>query len=136
MSLKLHVSSFNTQHLTVTNIFHMEKNQWQRRLWRLRTLLRFNCGLLTGLLSANTLPSDTCSSAARFTIAKEFEGQRARGDNHHLRLCEQAHRIPTDGTLTGNEEALDLGSFSMSMGTTRIGVKNPNSDTIEQQHAG
>lgn len=64
---------------------------------------------------------------------KEFEGQRARGDTITYDFANKLTGIPTDGTLTGNEEALDLGSFSMSMGTTRIGVKNPNSDTIEQQ---
>lgn len=37
------------------------------------------------------------------------------------------------GTLDGNEEALDLTNFTMIINVTRLGVLNPNDDTIEQQ---
>ena len=36
------------------------------------------------------------------------------------------------GTLTGNEESLDLDSFSMKWNVARHAVANPNDDTIEQ----
>lgn len=67
--------------------------------------------------------------------AKDFEGQRARGDNITYDYTNKLTGIPVGegGTLDGNEEALDLGSFSMAINVTRIGVLNPNDDTIEQQ---
>ncbi|MES1986722.1 MAG: DUF4043 family protein [Pseudomonadota bacterium] len=37
------------------------------------------------------------------------------------------------GTLVGNEEALNLSSYAMTIGMFRHGVNNPNTDTIEQQ---
>ncbi len=67
--------------------------------------------------------------------ANEFEGQRGRGDNITYDYTNKLTGIPIGegGTLDGNEEALDLGSFSMAINVTRIGVLNPNDDTIEQQ---
>jgi len=67
--------------------------------------------------------------------AKEFEGQKARGDQITYDYTNKLTGIPVGegGTLDGNEEALDLGSFTMSINITRIGVLNPNDDTIEQQ---
>lgn len=67
--------------------------------------------------------------------AKEFEGTRGRGDNITYDYTNKLTGIPVGegGTLDGNEEALDLGSFSMAINVTRIGVLNPNDDTIEQQ---
>lgn len=65
----------------------------------------------------------------------EFRGQRARGDQVTYDYTQKLTGIPIGegGTLDGNEEALDLGSFTMAMNVTRIGVLNPNDDTIEQQ---
>lgn len=65
----------------------------------------------------------------------EFKGQRARGDQITYDYTNKLTGIPIGegGTLDGNEEALDLGSFTMAMNVTRIGVLNPNDDTIEQQ---
>lgn len=65
----------------------------------------------------------------------EFKGQRARGDSITYDYTNKLTGIPIGegGTLDGNEEALDLGSFTMAMNVTRIGVLNPNDDTIEQQ---
>ena len=67
--------------------------------------------------------------------ANEFEGQRARGDQITYDYTNKLTGIPIGegGTLDGNEEALDLGSFTMAINVTRIGVLNPNDDTIEQQ---
>src|ERR1700761_4062848 len=67
--------------------------------------------------------------------ADEFLGQKARGDNITYDYTNQLTGIPVGegGTLDGNEEALNLGFFSMAINVTRIGVLNPNDDTIEQQ---
>lgn len=67
--------------------------------------------------------------------AKEFEGGRARGDEITYDYTGKLTGIPIGegGTLDGNEEALDLGNFKMAINITRIGVLNPNDDTIEQQ---
>lgn len=66
---------------------------------------------------------------------EEFKGQRARGDNITYDYTNKLTGIPVGegGTLDGNEEALNLGYFSMAINVTRIGVLNPNDDTIEQQ---
>lgn len=68
-------------------------------------------------------------------FVEEFLGQRARGDAITYDYTNKLTGIPIGegGTLNGNEEALNLGYFSMSMNVTRIGVLNPNDDTIEQQ---
>lgn len=68
-------------------------------------------------------------------FAEEFMGQRARGDEITYDYTGKLTGIPIGegGTLDGNEEALDLGSYTMAMNTTRVGVLNPNEDTIEQQ---
>jgi len=65
----------------------------------------------------------------------EFKGQRAKGDQITYDYVNKLTGVPVGegGTLDGNEEALDLGSFTMAMNITRIGVLNPNDDTIEQQ---
>jgi len=67
--------------------------------------------------------------------AEELEGQRARGDQITYDYTGKLTGIPIGegGTLDGNEEALDLGYFTMAINITRIGVLNPNDDTIEQQ---
>lgn len=67
--------------------------------------------------------------------AEEFLGQRARGDEITYDYTNKLTGIPVGegGTLDGNEEALNLGYFSMAINVTRIGVLNPNDDTIEQQ---
>jgi len=68
-------------------------------------------------------------------FVEEFMGQKARGDQVTYDYTNKLTGIPIGegGTLDGNEEALDLGSFTMAMNVTRIGVLNPNDDTIEQQ---
>jgi hypothetical protein len=67
--------------------------------------------------------------------AEEFLGQRARGDQITYDYTNKLTGVPVGegGTLDGNEEALDLGYFSMAINVTRVGVLNPNDDTIEQQ---
>lgn len=66
---------------------------------------------------------------------EEFLGGRARGDQITYDYTNKLTGIPIGegGTLDGNEEALNLGSYSLAMNTTRVGVLNPNEDTIEQQ---
>lgn len=67
--------------------------------------------------------------------AEEFLGQKARGDQITYDYTNKLTGLPVGegGTLDGNEEALNLGYFSMAINVTRIGVLNPNDDTIEQQ---
>lgn len=67
--------------------------------------------------------------------AEEFLGQKARGDTITYDYTNKLTGIPVGegGTLDGNEEALNLGYFAMAINVTRIGVLNPNDDTIEQQ---
>lgn len=68
-------------------------------------------------------------------FADEFIGRDARGDNLTYDYTNKLTGIPVGegGTLDGNEEALNLGSYTIAMNTTRIGVLNPNDDTTEQQ---
>jgi len=68
-------------------------------------------------------------------FVEDFLGARARGDTITYDYTNKLTGIPVGegGTLDGNEEALNLGYFSMSMNVVRIGVLNPNDDTIEQQ---
>lgn len=67
--------------------------------------------------------------------AEEFKGQKSRGDQITYNYANSLTKVPVGegGTLDGNEEALNLGSFTMAINVTRIGVLNPNDDTIEQQ---
>lgn len=65
---------------------------------------------------------------------KEFEGRDTKGQT--LRYTYVGKLMQTGlgegSTLAGNEEALNIGYFDMSVGMTRIGVLNPNDmDTIE-----
>jgi hypothetical protein len=64
-----------------------------------------------------------------------FEGSDRRGDEFTVDYTNKLTGIPVGegGTLDGNEEALNLGNFKMAINVTRVGVLNPNSDTIEQQ---
>lgn len=106
----------------------------------------------TGMTSANALtrklwatedwvnPGQRVAFGHMFTrgavhYAEEFEGQRGRGDQITYDYTNKLTGMPIGegGTLDGNEEALNLGSFSMAINVTRIGVLNPNDDTIEQQ---
>ena len=66
---------------------------------------------------------------------EDFLGQKARGDSITYDYTNKLTGIPIGegGTLDGNEEALNLGFFTMAMNVCRIGVLNPNDDTIEQQ---
>lgn len=68
-------------------------------------------------------------------FVEDFLGQKARGDNITYDYTNKLTGIPQGegGTMNGNEEALNFGSFSLAMNVTRIGVLNPNDDTIEQQ---
>lgn len=66
---------------------------------------------------------------------EELMGRDAKGDQTTFPYTSKLTDIPLGegGTLDGNEEALDLNSHAMVMNVSRLGVLNPNSDTIEQQ---
>jgi len=66
---------------------------------------------------------------------EELLGGKAKGDAVTFAYAGKLTNIPIGegGTLDGNEEQLDLQSHSMAMNVSRIGVLNPNDDTIEQQ---
>lgn len=65
----------------------------------------------------------------------DFEGMNKKGDQITYDYIGKLTGFPVGegGTLDGNEEALDMGSYTMAINVTRIGVLNPNDDTIEQQ---
>lgn len=66
---------------------------------------------------------------------EQLMGAKATGDAITFPYVGKLTGIPIGegGTADGNEEALDLTSFSMAMNVSRIPVLNPNNDTIEQQ---
>lgn len=66
---------------------------------------------------------------------EELLGGKAKGDSVTFAYAGKLTNIPVGegGTLDGNEEQLDLTNHSMAMNVSRIGVLNPNDDTIEQQ---
>lgn len=76
-----------------------------------------------------------CFKRGSVFFAEEFLGSNNRGDQITYDYTNKLTGIPIGegGTLDGNEEALNLGSFTMAINVTRIGVLNPNDDTIEQQ---
>lgn len=66
----------------------------------------------------------------------EFIGRAAKGDQMTYAYIGKLTGLPIGegGTVDGNEQALDLGSFQMSMNVIRDAVLNPNDeDTIESQ---
>lgn len=116
------------------------------------TLTQGNSMSQTQMLSTNALtrkiwatedwvnPGQQCHFGHLFKrgsvfYSEEFLGQKARGDSITYDYTNKLTGIPVGegGTLDGNEEALNLGSFTMAINVTRIGVLNPNDDTIEQQ---
>lgn len=66
---------------------------------------------------------------------EELLGKDASGDATTFAYVSKLTNVPLGegGTLDGNEEALDLNSHQMVMNISRIGVLNPNKDTIEQK---
>lgn len=66
---------------------------------------------------------------------KTGNAQDARGDATTFPYVSKLTAVPLGegGTLDGNEEALDLNSHQMVMNVSRMGVLNPNTDTIEQR---
>ena len=66
---------------------------------------------------------------------EELLGGRTKGDQVTFAYVSKLTDVPLGegGTLDGNEEELDLNSHSMAMNVSRLGVLNPNDDTIEQQ---
>lgn len=67
---------------------------------------------------------------------EEFKGSKSRGDNVTFSYTGKLTGVPLgEGQVAyGNEEALDIGSFSMSLGETFIRpVAMPADDSLEQQ---
>lgn len=66
---------------------------------------------------------------------QEFKGTNKVGDSVTFAYAGSLIKVPVGegGTLDGNEESLDLKSHAMVVNVSRIGVLNPNVDTIEQQ---
>lgn len=66
---------------------------------------------------------------------EELLGEKAKGDQITFAYAGKLTNVPVGegGTLDGNEEALDLTNHSMAMNVSRLGVLNPNDDTIETQ---
>src|ERR1700761_2825407 len=66
---------------------------------------------------------------------EEFLGKQGKGDQTTFAYAGKLIKAPIGegGTLDGNEEALSLNSHAMVINVSRIGVLNPNVDTIEQQ---
>lgn len=66
---------------------------------------------------------------------EEFLGKQGKGDQTTFAYAGKLTKAPIGegGTLDGNEEALSLNSHAMVINVSRIGVLNPNVDTIEQQ---
>lgn len=67
--------------------------------------------------------------------ANDFEGMNKKGDQITYDYAGKLTGFPIGegGTLDGNEEALNLGNYTIAINVTRVGVLNPNDDTIEQQ---
>lgn len=65
---------------------------------------------------------------------EELKGEEP-GDSITFAYAGKLTKVPVGegGTLDGNEEALDLKSHSLLMNVSRLGVLNPNKDTIEQK---
>lgn len=93
--------------------------------WALKGWLNMGMETVYGYAASNGL----------IHFADEFIGRDARGDTLTYDYTNKLTGIPVGegGTLDGNEESLNLGSYSIAMNVTRIGVLNPNDDTIEQQ---
>lgn len=67
-------------------------------------------------------------------VPKELSDKNA-GDQTTFPYVGKLNQVPKGegGTLIGNTEALDLSSHSMKWNISRVGVSNPNKNTIEQQ---
>ncbi len=65
---------------------------------------------------------------------EELKGEEP-GDTINFAYAGKLTKVPVGegGTLDGNEESLNLNQHSMAMNVSRIGVLNPNKDTIEQK---
>lgn len=70
-----------------------------------------------------------------YDASKDFRGDNGRGDNITFDYAGKLTDVPLGEGQTGfgNEEALDLGTHTMSINLTRILVSNPNNRSIEQQ---
>lgn len=68
-------------------------------------------------------------------FAPDFLGTKNRGDQLTYAFAAKLTGMPVGegGTLTNNTESLNLQNSSIVINVCRIGVENPNNDTIEQQ---
>lgn len=82
----------------------------------------------------NTVFGHMMARGAIYT-PEELIGSNKVGDQVTFAYSGKLLGVPVGegGTLDGNEEALDLKSHNMVMNVSRLGVLNPNVNTIEQQ---
>lgn len=82
----------------------------------------------------NTVFGHMMTRGAIYT-PEELIGSNKVGDQVTFAYAGKLLGVPVGegGTLDGNEEALDLKSHNMVMNVSRLGVLNPNVNTIEQQ---
>lgn len=82
----------------------------------------------------NTVFGHMMARGAIYT-PEELIGSNKVGDQVTFAYAGKLLGVPVGegGTLDGNEEALDLKSHNMVMNVSRLGVLNPNVNTIEQQ---
>lgn len=109
----------STTTMTSTNSSTVKK-------WEMKTWVEGVQQSVVGLLA---------SDGAMYDASANFRGGQKRGDEVTFDYVGKLTQVPLGEGATGygNEEALDTGSHSMSLGLTRILVSNPNNDTIEQQ---
>ena len=106
---------------TMTSSNSSTVKKWEKKTW-VQAYQQSCLGLLAG-------------SGAIFDASKDFRNDNGRGDNITFSYVGKLIDNPLGegSTAFGNEEALNIGSHSMSINLTRIPVSNPNNGTIEQQ---
>lgn len=95
--------------------------KWEKKTW-IQAYQQSCLGLLAG-------------SGGIYDASANFKNDNGRGDNITFDYVGKLIDNPLGegSTAFGNEEALDIGSHSMSINLTRIAVSNPNNGSIEQQ---
>jgi len=105
----------------------LTSNALRKKLWEKKTWVQ--------MMQATTLGHLFNRGVVYFPEKFLTKSVKEAGDHITFGYVGKLTNVPVGegGTLDGNEEALDLTSHSMVFNTSRIGVLNPNSDTIEQK---
>lgn len=108
----------STTTMTSTNSLAVKK--WEMKTW-LENIQRTVIG--------------HCMRRGSLFYVPDFLGSTNRGDQLTFGYAAKLTGVPVGegGTLNNNTEALNLQSSTMAINVCRIGVENPNTDTIEQQ---